>query len=146
MRRLPAVLAALAVLGACGGDDVGAGVSVTDAWARTTPAGVTVGAVYLRASSDVGDELVGADVDPAIAQSAELHTTETAQDGTATMAPRRALDVPAGGELVLEPIGSHLMLVGLADPLTTGETFDVTLHFATAGEQVVQVQVRGDAP
>ena len=44
-----------------------------------------------------------------------------------------SLPVPAGGELVLDPLGSHLMLVGLADPLTTGERFDITLAFATAG-------------
>ena len=48
----------------------------------------------------------------------ELHTTETAADGTATMTEQDALPVPAGGELELAPIGDHLMLVDLTDPLT----------------------------
>jgi copper(I)-binding protein len=148
-RRVGAVLAALVVaVASCGGDDDSSdeGITVTDAWARTTPNGVTIGAVYLRVTSDADDELTGADVDPAIAASVELHSTETSADGTATMEQQDALAVPAGGELVLEPIGNHLMLVDLADPLTTGETFDVTLHFATAGDEVVEVEVREDAP
>lgn len=142
-----AVLAATAAV-SCGDEDGSSdsGITVTDAWARTTPGGVTIGAVYLRATSDVADELIGAEVDPAVAASVELHTTQTTGDGATTMEEQNALPVPAGGELVLEPIGNHLMLVGLADPLTTGETLDLTLHFATAGEHVVKVEVREDAP
>jgi len=47
---------------------------------------------------------------------------------------------------VLEPIGSHLMLVDLVAPLTAGATFDVTLRFATAGDVEVEVDVRDSAP
>ena len=144
-----AVVAAV-LLVACGGDDDAAdadgGVTVTDAWARATPGGVTVGAVYLSVTSDVDDELLGATVDPGVAATVDLHATETAADGTATMEQQDALAVPAGGELVLEPIGNHLMLVGLADALTVGESFEVTLEFAVAGDEVVQVEVREDAP
>ena len=38
------------------------------------------------------------------------------------------------------------MLVGLADPLTTGERFDITLEFATAGAVTAEVEVRDTAP
>jgi copper(I)-binding protein len=107
---------------------------------------VSVGAVYLRVTSPVADELVGADVDASIAGEVQLHTTETAADGTATMAEQMTMPIPAGGGLVLEPIGNHLMLVGLVDPLTNGETFDMTLHFATAGDVAVEVEVRDTAP
>jgi len=151
VRRRAAAFAAVALLVAgCGYDDEadadGNGVSVTDAWARATPGGVTIGAVYLRVTSDADDELVGAEVDPSVAAAVELHSTRTAANGTATMDQQDALPVPADGELALEPIGNHLMLVDLADPLTTGETFEVTLHFSTAGNEVVDVEVREDAP
>jgi hypothetical protein len=150
-RRPGAALAALAAavaLGAwsCGGDDDPEGLRVEGAWARATPPGVTVGAVYLRVTSNVDDELLGADVDESVAAAVELHSTEQAADGTTRMVEQKTLPVPAGDELVLEPIGHHLMLVDLADPLTTGETFDLTLHFATAGDHVVEVEVREDAP
>ena len=52
------------------------GLAVHDVWARTTPPGATVGAVYLTASSAADDALVGADVDPSIAASAMLHSTD----------------------------------------------------------------------
>jgi copper(I)-binding protein len=145
--RLAALAATLAVTAwSCGGDDDPDGLRVRDAWARTTPAGVSVGAVYLRVTSDVADELLGAAVDDTVAASVELHATEQADDGTTTMSEQPSLPVPAGGELVLEPIGNHLMLVDLADALTTGETFELTLHFATAGDQVVEVEVREGPP
>ena len=37
------------------------------------------------------------------------------------MSRATSLDVPAGGELVLEPAGSHIMLVDLAGSLDDGE-------------------------
>ena len=46
------------------------------------------------------------------------------------MTSRRSLPVRRR-QLVLDPLGDHLMLVDLVEPLTTGETFDMTLEFAT---------------
>ena len=74
----------------------------------------------------------------------QLHRTEVDDAGTATMTEQASLPVPAGGELVLDPLGDHLMLVDLADPLTAGERFDVTLQFATAGDVTVEVEVRDE--
>ena len=38
------------------------------------------------------------------------------------------------------------MLVDLARPLVAGETFELTLRFEQAGEQVTTVEVRDEAP
>ena len=76
----------------------------------------------------------------------QLHRTEVDDAGTATMTEQTSLPVPADGELVLDPLGSHLMLVGLGDPLTNGEHFDITLAFATAGAVTAEVEVRDAAP
>ena len=121
-------------------------LAVHDVWARATPAGVSVGAVYLRVTSPDDDELVGSTVDPSIAESVQLHSTDIDDGGTATMTEQGSLAVPAGGELVLEPLGSHLMLVGLADPLTAGERFDITLELASGGALTAEVAVRDTAP
>ena len=145
-----ALVGALVLLGACGGSDesdpAGGAVALTDVWARTTPPGATVGAVYLTASSDTADALIGADVDPSIAASAMLHSTMTSTSGETSMEPLAQLDVPADGALVLEPAGSHIMLVDLAGPLDDGASFQLTLHFATAGDETVTVGVRDEAP
>jgi copper(I)-binding protein len=147
----------LGLLGACGGSDddtadtagpvsaVGA-VTVSEVWARTTPPGTTVGAVYLTATAETADALVGADVDPSVAASAMLHSTTTSSSGQTSMEPLAQLPVPAGGELVLEPAGSHIMLVDLADGLADGESFELTLRFETAGDETVTVEVRDEAP
>jgi copper(I)-binding protein len=137
----------VAALGAtsCGGGGADE-LAVHDAWARSTPAVVSVGAVYLRVTSPVDDELVGATVDPSVAASVQVHSTEIDDAGTATMTEQVALPVPAGGVLVLDPLGSHLMLVDLVAPLTSGETFDLTLEFAAAGMVDVDVAVRDAAP
>ncbi len=142
-----AVATATLGLAACGGGGDGDGaLRVEDAWARATPAVVSVGAVYLHVTSPVADELVGAAVDPSIAAAVQVHRTDVDATGTATMTEQAALPVPADGTLELAPLGDHLMLVDLVAPLTTGETFDLTLQFATAGDVTVGVEVRDDAP
>jgi copper(I)-binding protein len=140
-----AIVSAALAVAACGGGDDDA-LAVHDVWARSTPAVVSVGAVYLRVTSPVDDELVGARVDPSIADAVQLHDTEVDAAGTATMTEQMALAVPAGGELVLDPLGSHLMLVGLAAPLTAGSHFDITLQFATAGAVTAEVAVSDTEP
>jgi periplasmic copper chaperone A len=143
---LAAVAALVAACAGCGGTSgASKGIDVTEAWARTTPPGVSVGAVYLTATSDTDDALTGAVVDADVAAKAELHT-ETTSGGMTSMSPVAALPVGKGAALVLGPLGSHLMLVDLAGPLTKGETFDVTLHFAKAGDEQVHVEVRDEAP
>ena len=57
-----------------------------------------------------------------------------------------AIEVPAGGEVALEPGGLHLMLMELAKPLETGDKFSVTLELADGEELAVDVEVRDDAP
>ena len=57
-----------------------------------------------------------------------------------------SIDVPAGGEVVLEPGGMHVMLLELPDPLEAGETFDLTLVTDAGDEIVIDVEVRDEAP
>jgi copper(I)-binding protein len=146
VRRAFAVAVLVTALGATACGDGHDSLAVHDVWARATPAAVSVGAVYLRVTSPVDDELVGATVDPAIAESVQVHSTDVDAAGTATMDEQVALPVPAGGELVLDPLGSHLMLVGLAGPLTSGTHFDITLRFATAGDVTADVEVSDTEP
>lgn len=129
-----AVLGAL-VVGACGG---GSGVDVTNA-RMGQPTGPNA-AVYFTASNqgDEADRLVGASTDAAA--SAEVHETVMAEDGTMTMQSVEALDLPAGGTLVLEPGGYHLMLID-AERAEVGDTVKVTLTWEEAGEMTVDVEV-----
>ncbi len=144
-RRL-AALAALAVLTACGGSSGGdgAGVSVTDAWARPTPAATTMAAVYFDVSADDDDLLVGASVPADVAASTALHMSMVGASGDAEMHEMGPLDVPSGGSVTFEPGANHVMLNDLVDPLVVGDQFELTLEFESAGEQVVTVDVRDE--
>ncbi|MEL6982053.1 MAG: copper chaperone PCu(A)C [Actinomycetota bacterium] len=56
------------------------------------------------------------------------------------------LVIPADGEVALEPGGLHLMMLDLAAPLESGDTFDLTLNTDDGESITVSVEVRDDAP
>lgn len=162
------ICAATLLLGACGSDSGSAGdsdptttavsasteLSITDAWARTSPAGVSNGAIYLKVTSPQADRLVSAQVPAEVAATTEIHETVMSGDamseddmsedgkGSMTMRPVEGIDLPAGEEVSLEPGGFHIMLLDLDKPLEMGETVEVTLTFETAGEKSVEAEVR----
>ena len=144
-RRAVAALVVALVTSACG-DTTVEGVRIDEAWARPTPPGAAVGAVYFRLRSGSDDELVAASVDPSVAAGAELHATVTdTSSGTSAMEELAATPIEAGSTLTFEPGGDHVMLVDLAAPLVTGATFDLILELARSGPQVVAVTV-GEGP
>jgi periplasmic copper chaperone A len=75
-----------------------------------------------------------------MAEEAHIHETVINEEGTMSMRQVPRLEVPAGGELVLEPGGSHLMLVGV-DDLAVGDTIEITLVWENAGEVTVSAEV-----
>ena len=51
------------------------------------------------------------------------------------------LHLAAGERLVLEPGGTHIMLMGLVSPLVAGQRVPLTLRFEVAGEVAVEAVV-----
>jgi periplasmic copper chaperone A len=121
--------------------DATASVEVTDVWARTSPMNARMGAAYMNLTASDDDALVGVMVDPSVANMAEIHET-TEKDGQMQMQEVGTIDLPAGEQVELKPGGYHVMLMQLAAPLEEGQTFELTLMFENAGEQVVDVAVR----
>ena len=121
-------------------------VTVSAAWARATPPGMTVAAVYLTlAGGSKPDRLVGAETPRA--GMAQIHVVSEA-DGMARMRQTEGVDVPAHTSVALAPQGSHIMLMDLPRPIVAGERFPLTLQFEHAGRVDVDVEVRapGAAP
>lgn len=110
-------------------------------WTRATPPGAKVAAGYLeiRNAGNAPDRVIGA-ATPA-AERIELHVMST-QDGIMKMREVRDFEVPARQRLVLQPGGSHLMLVGLKRPLAKGERVPLTLRFERSGEVQVELEVQ----
>ena len=161
LRFLPVVALLAAPLTACGGGDDG--ITVAGQWARTSPAMATMGAAYMTLTASSDDALIGVSVPAEIAATAEIHEMVPAESadgsmdhgsmdsdsmdmGAMVMQQIMSLDLPAGETVELKPGGYHVMLIDLPAPLEIGQTFDVTLDFETAPDQVVTVEVRDDAP
>jgi len=99
------------------------------------PESAELSSVYLRIDNAGGtDHLVGVATDAA--GLVDLHST----DGN-LMDTRGKLTVPGHATLSLEPGGAHIMLDHLAQPLTAGRTFTVTLSFARSEPITVPVEV-----
>lgn len=96
--------------------------------------GDMVAAGYMVLGVGAQETLLGASSPGAEAVS--LHTTE---DGSMTSVD--SLELPAGGDLRLQPGGDHLMLEGLVQPLEPGQTVELTLEMEQAGEVVVEAEV-----
>lgn len=62
--------------------------------------------------------------------------------GMTGMQPVDRIEIPAGGTVRLEPGGYHLMLMDLTEMPAVGSTVELTLTFETAGDVVVQAEVR----
>jgi len=112
---------------------------ITAAWARATPGAAQTAAAYVTMVSAAGDRLTA--VSTPAAQKAELHTM-TMDGNVMKMRQVDAIDLPPGQTVTLKPGGYHIMLTGLAQPLTEGQTFPLTLTFAKAGAQQVTVTVQ----
>jgi periplasmic copper chaperone A len=120
-------------------------IEVRRQWARSSPAATTIGAAYMTLQSDVDDELVEASVQKSVAMLTEVHEIVMV-DGAMKMQQVSSVPVVAGTATELKPGGYHIMLMQLAKPLKTGESFQVTLSFAKAGDVVVEVPIMEDAP
>jgi copper(I)-binding protein len=57
------------------------------------------------------------------------------------MRPLTAIDIPAGQTVTLSPGGTHIMLLGLTQPLREGQSFPLTLSFDHAGQREVTVVI-----
>jgi copper(I)-binding protein len=126
-----------------------ADVTVSDVWARATPAGAKMGAIYLTLESATGDRLVGAAVPHSVAGRTQIHETvmlpaATGDTNGGRMAMRqvKAIALPPGVPVVFKPGGYHVMLLDLKQPLVDGAHVPLTLKLARGGKRDVSATVR----
>lgn len=128
-------LVMLVVVAACG--DTGNGPEI-DNVRIGQPTGPNAALYFTATANSEPDRLNGATT--SVAGSMELHETTMDDDGTMTMSSLDGLDLPADGEIVLEPGGYHLMLVD-AERMDVGDVVEVTLDWEKTGEMTVQAEV-----
>lgn len=110
-------------------------------WSRATLPGAKVAAGFLtiKNNGSTPDRLVA--VSAEIAGTGEIHEMAV-KDGVMTMRPLPdGLEIPAGGEVKLEPGSYHLMFKELKAPAVEGVKFPGTLTFEKAGTVKVEFAV-----
>lgn len=151
MRTLfPACLAFL-VLASCSPEATtpsvqrAAAITVADAWAPVSPAGVDVGAGYFTLTNGTAADDALITVSTPRAARSEIH--EMASDGPVMrMRAVPRLHIAAGQTVTLGPGGLHLMFHGLDQPFAAGESVPVQLTFEHAGviETTLSVRARNE--
>jgi copper(I)-binding protein len=143
VKQIVAVLwIAALLLGSCA-SPAREGVLVSEAWARPAPQGAN-GAVYfvIENNSSQADSLVGVSGD--IAEAVEMH--ESSMNGEVMeMHQLQVVPLDAGAQVVFQPGGLHVMLIGLRQELQAGDEFEITLAFQESEGITLRVPVR-DSP
>lgn len=116
-------------------------ISVTDVWTRTTVPGQKVSGGYLKIQSDEDAQLVA--VSSSAVPRVEIH--EMKMDGNVMrMREVKAIDLPKGKIVSLEPGGFHLMLMNLQKPIAAGDMVPLKLVVKSGGKQQT-VEVEAEA-
>jgi copper(I)-binding protein len=144
--------------------------TVSNAWARaaTDLGAQDTSAIYMTLlSGGEANALLKASVPTDVAATVELHETVQASDSVTStsqgadssdgsdmdssnmdssdmmqMKPVEKIEIPAGGQVALEPGGYHIMLISLKKALNPGESIDVTLTFEEGDPITTSVTVR----
>lgn len=94
-------------------------LSISDAWVKAADEGMSAAFGELTNDSDADVTVVSAETDASTM--VELHETVENDAGEMIMREKSGgFVIPAGGSLLLEPGGNHLMLMGLTGPLEAG--------------------------
>lgn len=118
-------------------------IHLSHSWIVEPPPGAPAAAGYLMITNDGEDDDLLLSVSADFAERSEIHTMTMTDDGIMQMRPHvGSLAVPAGGDVLLEPGGLHIMFMGLSESLKDGGNHAVVLEFETAGEVVVEFTVQ----
>ncbi len=110
-------------------------------WSRATLPGAKVATGYLTVKNNgaTPDRLVS--VTAEIAGKTEIHEMKVT-DGVMSMRPLKdGIEIPANGEVKLEPGSYHIMFMDLKAPAVEGVKFPGTLTFEKAGTVTVEFAV-----
>lgn len=142
---IAALFAGCATLAACGQPgssdkaEAAGPVVVTGVICRPTPTGRQVTGCYLTLTAPAADTLIS--ISTPVAALAQVHEMRMESNMMMMRELEAGLPLPAGQAVALAPGGNHIMLMGVAEPLKTGDSVPLTLTFATAAPVEVAATV-----
>ncbi|MBH0023404.1 copper chaperone PCu(A)C [Salinibacterium sp. SWN248] len=101
-------------------------LTTSDTWVKAIDSGMTAAFGMVENPTDHDITIVSATT--SASDMTELHETLENESGDMVMQPiEGGFTIPAGGMLMLEPGGNHIMIMGVADPILAGDDVTVTL-------------------
>ena len=109
--------------------------------ARATPVNAPVSGGYMTITNNgtEADRLVSVAAD--FAQEVQIHEMSMQGDVMKMRQLEAGIEIPAGGKVMLQPGGFHIMFMKLDKQLKEGEKYDATLIFEKAGSLEVTLNV-----
>ena len=111
-----------------------------DAWLRVTP-GSDVAAAYVTLRNTGKRAVTVVSVESPAASMAMIHETRL-EGGVSRMRSHEALVIAPGQTMKLQPEGLHIMLHGLAHPLSPGDSVTLVLDLADGTSVRIVARVR----
>ncbi len=105
------------LLALCSLSAAGSGIEV-DAWARATPPGGVSGAIYGSFRDTAGKDWQADEI--LFIKASHVMVHQTVMENDMMKMKHGDLRIPAGGSSNLAPGGTHIMLMGLTEPLIEG--------------------------
>lgn len=140
MNRLLAylpLLVGLLILSPCSASEV----TVNNAWVREAPPVSKVQAAYMEIHNNGNDSIALVSASSPAFSHIEFHRTEMS-DGIMRMLQEKVLSIPAGGKILLQPDGTHMMLFNPVQPLKEGEQVPFTLTFSNQEKMTLLLMVK----
>lgn len=113
-----------------------AAVTASQAWVREVPPSSPVAAAFLTLDNNGAEPVRLVDIESPLADKVHWHDM-TMDGGIMRMQVQRKVILPARSHVELTPGGSHLMLLGVKQPLAVGTKVPLTLRFDN--KQVISV-------
>ena len=118
----------------------GNSISVRGAWIMAAPPNARVIAGYMTIENRSSDSRILVNVKSSHFKRIEIHRTIN-QGDMMKMVPRRTLEIPARGKVLLQPGSYHLMLIGPETVPREGEDVKLSLLFDNGLTLDIQVPV-----
>lgn len=116
-------------------------LSVEQGYIRETIPGTKISAAYFTVKNVGKTDRTVVGVSSKFSPRLELHQ-HLMQDGMMKMRQIDKINVPAGGETVLQPSGLHIMIFELDNPLKSGKTQQLTLHMKNGDMLKIELPVK----
>ena len=123
-----------------GGESEAAVVVFQNGWAKATDTEMSGAFGTLRNTGDVEIRVTG--VASPVSERVEMHEMVPGGSGMSMQEKEGGFELPAGGELYLEPGKEHFMLMDLTEPITTGQVIELVLTFDDGTTQDITVTAR----